>query len=382
MSDHHGLNDDERQGIAKIREVLGENIPEQLNTDFNLRRWWLGHDRNIDVIHEKMSLYLKNRKVLKFDDPQFFETFYDREDIKQILQYFGMSRISQDCVNKDNAVIFVESGEFDKNVLNTATTGHYLKVFFACCELVSQMILKVEKETGQPSYGICIFDMAKVALTNHINPSSGCNKHITIANSPAMLTFIWGIVKFLLNEKQRNLLKFCRNESQLIEVIGKDRLPVAFGGEWMDKPYSAKTDCCNEIKKIAPIDYYVENSLFQKLGFNNDTLPTSNTYDVKANTKYRITCKPKENNGKLFIAWKFTTNNPIQFSVHNGEKLVYPSLKMVTTEVAEEDYIEAENANEIFHIEFGNSNRFASITFILMLISSEIVETHRLPLTA
>uniref|UniRef100_A0AC34FRN3 CRAL-TRIO domain-containing protein n=1 Tax=Panagrolaimus sp. ES5 TaxID=591445 RepID=A0AC34FRN3_9BILA len=333
MSDHHGLTDDERQGIAKIREVLGEHIPEQLNTDFNLRRWWLGHDRNIDV-------------------------------------------------------------------LNTATTGHYLKVFFACCELVSQQILKVEKETGLPSYGICIFDMAKVALTNHINPSSGCNKvfkaraqiwedffpgmirHITIANSPAMLTFIWGIVKFLLNEKQRNLLKFCRNESQLIEVIGKERLPVAFGGEWMDNPYSTKTDCCNGIKKITPNDYYVENSLFEKLGFNTDSLPASNTYDVKANTKYRIVCKPKKNNGKLYIAWKYTTNNPIQFSVHNGEKLVYPSLKMVTTEVAEEDYIEAENVNEIFHVEFGNSNRFSSISFILMLISSEIVETLRLPLAA
>uniref|UniRef100_A0AC35G0M4 CRAL-TRIO domain-containing protein n=1 Tax=Panagrolaimus sp. PS1159 TaxID=55785 RepID=A0AC35G0M4_9BILA len=400
MSYHHNLSDDESQGIAKIREVLGEHIPENLNTDFNLRRWWIGHDRNIDIIHEKMSLYLKNRKVLKFDDQKFFETFYEREDIKQILQYFGMSKISQDCVNKDNAVVFVESGEFDKNVLNTSTTGHYLKVFFACCELVLQMILKVEKETGKPSYGICIFDMSKVAITNHINPSSGCNKvfkaraqiwedffpgmirHITIANSPSMLTFIWGIVKFLLNEKQRNLLKFCRNESQLIEIIGKERLPVAFGGEWMDKPYSTKADCCNEIKKISPSDYYVENSLFKKLGFNIDKLPPNNTYDIKANTKYRFACKPIENNGKLYIAWKFTTANPIQFSVHNGEKLVYPSLKLVTTEVAEEDYIEAENSNQIFYIEFGNSNRFSSITITLMLISSEIIETHRLPLNA
>lgn len=65
-----------------------------------------------------------------------------------------------------------------------------------------------------------------------------------------------------------------------------------------------------------------------------------------------------------------------------GEKLVYPSLKLVTTEVAEEDYIEAENSNQIFYIEFGNSNRFSSITITLMLISSEIIETHRLPLDA
>ena len=79
MPESHILSDDERRGIAKIREIMGEHIPENLNTDFNLRRWWIGHDRNIDLIHEKISLYLKNRKVLGFDDPQFFEGFYDRE---------------------------------------------------------------------------------------------------------------------------------------------------------------------------------------------------------------------------------------------------------------------------------------------------------------
>lgn len=140
--------------------------------------------------------------------------------------------------------------------MHTATTGHYLKVFFSCCELVLQQILKIEKENNSPAYGICIFDMSKVAISNHINPSSSCNKvfkaraqiwedfypgmirHIVIANSPSMLTFIWGIVKFLLNEKQRNLLKFCRNVSQIKEITGKEKLPVAFGGEWMVCPSS------------------------------------------------------------------------------------------------------------------------------------------------
>lgn len=73
------LTDEERQGIVQIREVLGEQIPKELNTEFNLLRWWNGHDRNIDIIHEKMSLYLKNRKILGFDNPNFYENFYNRE---------------------------------------------------------------------------------------------------------------------------------------------------------------------------------------------------------------------------------------------------------------------------------------------------------------
>jgi hypothetical protein len=34
----------------------------------------------------------------------------------EIVQYFGMSRISEECVSSDNAVVFVESGEFDHKV--------------------------------------------------------------------------------------------------------------------------------------------------------------------------------------------------------------------------------------------------------------------------
>ena len=234
--------------------------------------------------------------------------------------------------------------------MNTETTGHYLKVFFACCELVLQMILKVENATGKPSYGLCIFDMDKVALTNHINPASSCNKvfkaraliwedfypgmikNIAIANSPMMLSFIWNIVKFLLNEKQRNLLKFCRNSSQLIQIVGKEKLPVAYGGDWLvrlisfcqqiqrrfqDKEYTTKTDCCNEIKKITPNDYYVVDKVFTNLGV--DPLPPAITFVVKANTKHRIVCTPQECNGKQIIAWKFTTTDLMQFSVHNGK---------------------------------------------------------------
>lgn len=79
MVDLPNLTEEERHGIKLIREAFGDRIPEDLNTDFNLRRWWIGHDKNISVIEEKMSLYLKNRKLLGFQDPDFVTNFYDRE---------------------------------------------------------------------------------------------------------------------------------------------------------------------------------------------------------------------------------------------------------------------------------------------------------------
>uniref|UniRef100_A0A7E4ZXL9 CRAL-TRIO domain-containing protein n=1 Tax=Panagrellus redivivus TaxID=6233 RepID=A0A7E4ZXL9_PANRE len=392
------LTDDERHGVTRIREVLGDHIPEDLDTDFNLRRWWHGHDHNIETISEKISLYLKNRKVLGFDNPKFVEEFYEREDNKKIMQYFGMSRITTDHVTSDNAVVFVENGEFDKAVLHTATTTQYLKVFFACCELVLQNILKIEKKTGRPSYGLCIFDMGKVALGNHINPNSGCNKvfraraliwedfypgmikHIVVVNPPIMLTAVWSVVKFLLGEKQRQLLKFCRNQDAIRDIVGRDMLPVAFGGNLMDKGYSTRTDCCNERKPITPTDYYVSGTIFKSYGL--DKLPAATHVTVKANSKHRILCTAHRNESQYLLAWKFTTSDQVLFSVHQGEILVYPALRIVTTEVPEEDVLVVTDHEQPLVVEFANNNRFLSISINLTLIAGNILKTTELSLTA
>uniref|UniRef100_A0AC34RJE2 CRAL-TRIO domain-containing protein n=1 Tax=Panagrolaimus sp. JU765 TaxID=591449 RepID=A0AC34RJE2_9BILA len=398
MVDPPNLTEEERHGVKLIREAFGDRIPENLNTDFNLRRWWIGHDKNISTIEEKMSLYLKNRKILGFQDPDFVANFYEREDMKKIMQYFHMSRITEEHINKDNALVFVEGGEFDKAVLHTATTGQYLKVFFACCELVLQTILKVEKKTGKPCHGLCIFDMGKVALTNHINPNSNCNKvfkaraliwenfypgmikHIVIANPPMILSVVWTVARFLLAEKQRELLKFCRNQEALKEIVGTDMLPQAFGGKLTDTKYTQRTDCCNERKPITTDDYFVEGSILKQVGV--DSLPPAIQLAIKANSKCRVLCIPTKNDFGSFVAWKFTTSDQIQFCVHQGETLVYPSLKIITTEVPEEDFLKTEDENNSYIFEFMNSNRFMTVHVDIHLVASKVTNITELSLAA
>ncbi|KAE9554844.1 hypothetical protein FO519_001959 [Halicephalobus sp. NKZ332] len=388
MADNPHLDEGEKQGIKLIREALGDRIPEDLDTDYNLKRWWLGHDRNVTIIEEKMSMYLRNRKLLGFEEPRFMETFYERKDVKQIMQYFHMSRLTEEYVNEDNALVFVEGGEFDKQVLQTSTTGQYLRVFFACCELVLQTILKIEKRTGKPSYGLCIFDMGKVAITNHINPNGNCNKvfkaraliwenyypgmikHIAIANPPMVLSVVWSVAKFLLAEKQRQLLKFCRNQEALKEIVGKKLLPVAFGGDLLDEKYTSRKDCCNERTPITKNDYFVQGSILKQAGI--ESLPPSMTISVKANSKSRILCTPTKTELGYFVGWKFTTSDQIQFSVHSGDALVYPCLRIVTTEVPEEDFLRAENETTPYVLEFMNSNRFMAVSVDLILVVSKV----------
>jgi hypothetical protein len=91
------ITDDELVGIGKIRDRLG-TIPSDLDTDFNLRRWWVGYHGRLDEIATNFDRYVRNRRALGFDQPDFIDTFFIRE--RPLLQYFSMSRIVQHRVNR------------------------------------------------------------------------------------------------------------------------------------------------------------------------------------------------------------------------------------------------------------------------------------------
>ncbi|TMS36491.1 hypothetical protein L596_003641 [Steinernema carpocapsae] len=385
MASSKYLSADELAGVAEIRKAFTGRIPSLLDTDFNLRRWWNGHNRHMNVITERFDSYLKNRKVMGFDEPNFIETFYQKKDHLDILQYFGMSRIGPVVNEKDNGIVFVESGDIDKHVANTYPAGKYLRVFFTSCELVLQTILKQERESGKPSHGICIFDMGPLHIANHINPLSNCNKvfkaraliweenypdmikHIVVVNSPFFLGVIWKVAKFLLKEKQQKLIHFNRNDS-MKSIIHDDVTPVAFGGKRMDLGYSPRTDCCNEIKKITPDDFYKNGTVWENLGIAR---PAQTSFHIKAHSLCKMRCAPKECNGKNLIAWQFSLSDQLEFSVTNEDDQVYPCLKIITTECDDEDSLKcpAGNSEDNYYLTFKNYNRFSSITVTISLWS-------------
>ncbi|KAK0396881.1 hypothetical protein QR680_001897 [Steinernema hermaphroditum] len=366
------LSTDELAGVGQIRQAFKGRIPALLDTDFNLRRWWNGHGRNLAVITEKFDSYLKNRKVMGFDEPGFMESFYNKQEHRDILQYFGMSKIGPVVNEKDNGIVFVESGEIDKHVTYTYPVGKYLKVFFTCCELVLQTILKQERESGKPSHGICIFDMGPLHISNHINPLSNCNKvfkaraliwednypdmiqHIVVVNSPFFLGVIWKVAKFLLKEKQQKLIHFNRNDS-IKEILHEDVIPVAFGGKRMDLEYTERTDCCNEIKRVTPELFYKNGTVWTMLGID---APTMTSVSIKANSQCKMRCAPKELNGQNIIAWQFSVSDQLEFVILKDDEQVYPCLKMITTECDDEDVLHCSDADDDYNLVFKNHNRF------------------------
>uniref|UniRef100_A0A914E7D2 CRAL-TRIO domain-containing protein n=1 Tax=Acrobeloides nanus TaxID=290746 RepID=A0A914E7D2_9BILA len=389
------LTEQELEGVRKIREVMGGSIPQDLDTEFNLRRWWNGHHQDLTVIKEKFSSYLHNRRLMGFERPDFADTFYQREEFMEIVQYFGMSRISEDCVSSDNAVVFVESGEFDHKVVYVSTISKYLRVFFACCELVLQTILRIEKKTGRPSYGLCIFDMGRLSLANHINPMSSCNQvfkvraliwednypdmiqKIVVVNPPYFIGIIWKVVKFLLKEKQQKLLYFNKGTS-LFDFVDRDVVPVAYGGNRKDPLWSNNDDCCNDKKLITEDDYYQHGLIWNLIDIQE---PDFVHISVKAHKRCLIRCTPQNTQKGRFVAWRFSLSDQAEFTVYRGKEQVYPRMRLVTTEVDDEDLIHcSEDDDSEYFLEFTNNNRFLALSIkIALFTGSPLITDTDLP---
>uniref|UniRef100_A0A914VGD9 CRAL-TRIO domain-containing protein n=1 Tax=Plectus sambesii TaxID=2011161 RepID=A0A914VGD9_9BILA len=401
------LTDEEKAGVSKIRDAMKGKIPRDLDTDYNLRRWWSGNHGKMADIVPRMSLYIENRRVLGFDRPDFLETFYEEEKTRTLINYFGMSRLNEHWVNRDNGIVFVESGEFDKKVVSVMTTGSYLETFFGLCEYVLRMILKQEAKTGKPSHGICIFDMGKVDLGNHLNPLSPCNKvfktraiiwqefypdmirRIVVVNPPYFVGMIWTVIRFLLNEHAQKLLFFAHKKDGIFEVLDPQVTPVAFGGQLKDTTgWSDRDDCCNERKAINESQFYVDGTIWKSLGIDT---PHSETISIKPNKVYALTRIVDE---PTVIAWHFWANGEVDFGVSkvnegdgdHGGVLVYPRLKLVTTKVPEEGQVKVDAGT--YRLEFANTSHYFGLKIDVAIVGGkagsrlEIQHTHSTSVTS
>ncbi|CAK5125146.1 unnamed protein product [Meloidogyne enterolobii] len=91
---------------------------------------------------------------------------------------YYLIRLQYEWINSlDNGIVFVEG--CPKSASTTAQqirTGQFLFAFFAWSEYLLRLILKRERETGQQSYAVCIFDMTGAGIWQYANPMGPINR--------------------------------------------------------------------------------------------------------------------------------------------------------------------------------------------------------------
>uniref|UniRef100_A0A1I8BBK6 CRAL-TRIO domain-containing protein n=1 Tax=Meloidogyne hapla TaxID=6305 RepID=A0A1I8BBK6_MELHA len=151
----------------KESEILHRKVehllrPEELTT-INLMRW--------------LKSYNWEKLFPKIDD-DFYKNFYDHTEIKHYCEVFQQSRLQYDWVNSlDNGLVFVEACPKSASITaQLIRTGQFLFAFFAWSEYMLRLILKRERETGQRSYAVCIFDMSGAGIWQYSNPMGPINR--------------------------------------------------------------------------------------------------------------------------------------------------------------------------------------------------------------
>ncbi|CAD5216683.1 unnamed protein product [Bursaphelenchus okinawaensis] len=136
---------------AQFREKVGDVIPEELNTDFNVDRWILNYDKNVPQSVEKFKEYLGNRKALGFHDEKSLDNFYERPDVKEYHSLFSLSKLDSTWVNEhDNGIVFSETGIPEPSkAVKAMRVGDYLRVFFGYCEYFQKMVLEHERKPAR-----------------------------------------------------------------------------------------------------------------------------------------------------------------------------------------------------------------------------------------
>ncbi|KAL3110587.1 hypothetical protein niasHT_016224 [Heterodera trifolii] len=236
-----------RQLIERVQHVL----PTEQLTEFNMDRWLESYGEDIDLCEKMVHDYLKNRKVLGFDEPNFFNGFYSKANIQKFCDIFPQSKIQKGWVNSyDNGIVFVEAGIAEPSkAAKFMRPGEYLSAFFGFLELMLQHVLEQEKLTNRRSWAVCIFDMQNVSILQWVNPLGPMNRSfearvalamayyaemlskVVIVNPPYLLNVLFKIMSFILPKSISNRFHVATNFAEIQKWISPDAVPVGYGGQ-------------------------------------------------------------------------------------------------------------------------------------------------------
>lgn len=367
----------------KESEILHRKVehllrPEELTT-INLMRWLKSYNWDVDLCAQVIEEYVKNRKCLGLNDDDFYKNFYDHTEIKHYCEVFQQSRLQYDWVNSlDNGLVFVEACPKSASITaQLIRTGQFLFAFFAWSEYMLRLILKRERETGQRSYAVCIFDMSGAGIWQYSNPMGPINRlfesrvklaisyyeemlsTVVIMNPPRMLGLLFSIISLLLPKKIIGRFHFVRNAEEAAKYISIDAIPEGLGGKKHFDGSFLPNGCI--LPKSLDVKDFLNGHIWEKHNIKEIPYEHVFVHSRQSFTREFIT------GGKSLLLYAFHATRAFKAKITNerGDYLL-PYLHMNTTLLSEEGEItiQLEDGRILFEIRnesilFGMKLKFA-----------------------
>ncbi|MFH4980704.1 hypothetical protein AB6A40_007413 [Gnathostoma spinigerum] len=354
------LSADDIQGAKLLREKL-KDIPQELNTDYYLARWWKSYDGDFQMIEKRFSELINHRRGFGYDKLPLSDLMGHFEIPRRTFERFCISNLASSQFS-DNIAVFIlrMKGNDLKEILRTIPLSFVIHSYFILQESFCRTVLMKEKITGKPASMVLVLDLIELNISELINPLSAPSKltrlivkvwadyfsevltKVFLINSPAIISIMWQITKCLMDKKTQARLQFLDHPSDLLHYLRPEAVPEEYGGQWRDDSgYACPPEsACNDPVRVTPECYFRADDLWRQNGFSSVPKMTSATIKGAQTLEIFRTCV--QDTRKLI--WQFTVNGDIEFDVlrlgdDNQWCIVWPKVTLTSLKAPEQWYI-------------------------------------------
>ncbi|KAL7631160.1 UNVERIFIED_CONTAM: hypothetical protein RMT77_018541 [Armadillidium vulgare] len=268
------LTPKEKDILNEFRGRVVDKVPPHLSSDFELSRWLIARNFNINKAEAMLLKSLEWRKEWNMDN------IADWNPPEVLKKYFPSGIPGYD--KEGNPVIIIPYGNADiRGLIKSCNTKELIKYFAQIFENAVLIMRERSRDRGEPiGKLIDIVDLEKFSLGDFsYRPALAVVlKFIDIfesnypeilrccyvINAPKAFSVAFNILKPFLSEKTLNKIKIHGKngwKEGLLKMIDEDQLPVHWGGTMTDP--DGNTRCISKIcigGKV-PKEYYLKNKL-------------------------------------------------------------------------------------------------------------------------
>ncbi|GMR51333.1 hypothetical protein PMAYCL1PPCAC_21528 [Pristionchus mayeri] len=234
------LSDSDRQKVEQLRAEVKEYLTPYYDTDFNLLRWLVGHDYNMELLKPKLINHLILRKVEDWNLDGLMAT-----PRNHAVHAYWKSGLTGEAVKTPNAIVNIEqSGTNDYwGLLQTYPTNVILRARVYDLESMLAAVMKMEARTGERASMLFIMDLTGLKFDRNLTTlitgglaslAAFMSDHyvelihtFVLVNVPSFIHAIWTLARPLLPERTRSKVNILGSNwrQEILELADASALP-------------------------------------------------------------------------------------------------------------------------------------------------------------